>query len=79
MVHEKRKIVYHKVDELEPADKFQKTQESFLKKKQYVIDDIYISEYKSIYERLFQDSKEKIQRLDVLKNHIETLDQFKWE
>lgn len=33
----------------------------------------------SIHERLYLDSVDKRHRLDVLKNHIETLDQFRWE
>ncbi|KAM3134790.1 hypothetical protein pb186bvf_013115 [Paramecium bursaria] len=33
----------------------------------------------SIYDRLYKDSLDKRERLEVLKQHIDTLDQFKWE
>ncbi|CAD8164709.1 unnamed protein product [Paramecium pentaurelia] len=38
-----------------------------------------VDQQQDIFQRLYRDSMNRKQRLQILKNNIETLDQFKWE
>ncbi|CAD8088080.1 unnamed protein product [Paramecium sonneborni] len=38
-----------------------------------------VDQQQDIFQRLYKDSMNRKQRLQILKNNIETLDQFKWE